>query len=156
LAHPPKIDEQSQMNPEDALKFVKSHGVVLASAKGPVPRMSEVFAGESIRGSWWGHPKGGEIYVALGALQESPDVLVCRVVGGMVTFVHRRLWPALICAAHRFPPEHLARIEQFHTPSGRQANYRTPFPLWADSDSIERSRALSEDEALDALGDWAK
>ena len=69
------------MNPEDALRFVESHGVVLASAKGPVPRMSEVIAGESIRGSWWGHPKGAEIYAALGALQESPDVLVCRVVG---------------------------------------------------------------------------
>ena len=47
-------------------------------------------------------------------------------------------------------------IEQRHSPSGRHENYRTPFPLWADSHSIERSTTLSEEEALDAPGDWAE
>ena len=28
----------------------------------------------------------------------SGDVLVCKLVSGKVTFVHRRVWPALACA----------------------------------------------------------
>ena len=36
--------------------FVERHGVVLASARGPVPNVAEAVAGEPIRGSWWGHP----------------------------------------------------------------------------------------------------
>ena len=82
------------MNSEEALRFVESHGVALAAANGPVPRVSEVIAGESMHGSWWGHPKVGEIYATLGSLQESPDVLVCRVVVGEITFVHRLPGPA--------------------------------------------------------------
>src|ERR1017187_1409764 len=107
-----------EMDTEEAFKFLETHGIVLASAKGPVPRMSEVIAGEPIRGSWWGHAKGGEIYRILGLLEESPDVLVCRVIGGKITLVHRRLWPALIRAAGRFPRERLSRVEPEHTETG--------------------------------------
>jgi hypothetical protein len=31
---------------EKALAFVREHGVVLASGKGPVPRLAEVIAGD--------------------------------------------------------------------------------------------------------------
>lgn len=143
------------MNADEALQYLETHGVVLASAKGPVPRMSEVIAGEPIRGSWWGHPKGGEIYSVLGVLQASPDVLVCRVVNGKITLVHRRLWPALIRAADRLPLEHLAKIEQEHTEKGRHVNHETPFPLWADPTSLSVAKTLGEVEALTALGEWA-
>lgn len=143
------------MNAEEALQYLETQGVVLASAKGPVPRMSEVIAGEPIQGSWRGHPKGGDIYSILGFLQESPDVLTCRVVNGKITLVHRRLWPALICAAGRFQPERLAKIEQEHTEQGRHVNHETPFPLWADPISVREAKSLSEAEALEALGDWA-
>jgi hypothetical protein len=144
------------MDTTEALAFVEARGVVLASAKGPVARMSEVIIGEPIHGSWWGHPQGDEIYRVLSFLQESPDVLVCRVVDGKVTLVHRRLWPALIRAADRFAPERLARVEQEHTPTGRHVNHETPFPLWADRDVRDAAERLSESEALDALGEWAR
>jgi len=144
------------MDTVEALEFVRAHGVVLASAKGPVPRISEVVAGEPIHGSWWGHPKGDEIYRVLGSLHDAPDVLVCRVVAGKITFVHRRLWPALIRVADRFPLERLARVEQEHTASGRHVNHETPFPLWADQRSRDAAERLTDDQALAALGDWAR
>jgi hypothetical protein len=143
------------MDSDEALRFLETQGVVLASAKGPVPRMSEVIAGEPIRGSWWGHPKGGEIYRILGLLEESPDVLVCRVIDGKITLVHRRLWPALIRAAGRFPPERLAKVEQEHTASGRHVNHETPFPFWADEETLSAADSLNEADALEALGEWA-
>ncbi len=40
------------MTAEEAIAFVREHGVVLVSAKGPVPRLVEAIAGETIRGSW--------------------------------------------------------------------------------------------------------
>jgi hypothetical protein len=147
--------EATDMDTEEALRFLETHGIVLASAKGPVPRMAEVIAGEPIRGSWWGHPKGDEIYRILGFLQESPDVLVCRVINGKITLVHRRLWPALIRVAGRFPRERLSKVEQVHTESGRHVNVETGFPEWADPDSLTAADSLTESQALEALGKWA-
>jgi hypothetical protein len=31
----------------------------------------------------------------------------------------------------------------------------TPFPQWADSESLEKAKALTEQAALAALGGWA-
>ena len=45
------------MTAAEALAFVKQRGVVLVSAKGPVPSLTEGNAGEPINGSWWGHPR---------------------------------------------------------------------------------------------------
>ena len=142
------------MNSDEALEFVSTHGVVLASAKGAVPKMSEVIAGEPIKGSWWGHPRGKQIFAVLSALQESPDVLGCRSVDGKVTLVHRRLWPARIRVADRLPRDWLARVEQVHTPDGHHESLETPFPNWADAASVTRAATLSEREAFDQLGAW--
>jgi len=49
----------------DPLRFVEEHGVVLASARGPVPSVAEAVAGTPIRGSWWAHPRGKQIFAAL-------------------------------------------------------------------------------------------
>lgn len=87
----------------DALAFVEKHGVVRASGKGAVPNVAEAVAGATIRGSWWSHPKGQAIFRALEKISDSPDVLSFKLVDGKVTFVHRRLWPALVplmCTRH--------------------------------------------------------
>ena len=138
-----------------ALEFVASHGVVLVAAKGPVPRLTEAIAGAPIVGSWWGHPKGHEIYAILQVVTESPDVLVCRAVNGKVTLVHRRLWPALVRAAPHLRTEWLARVEQEHTPAGHHVNHETPFPAWADEATVAAAASMSPDEALALLGPWA-
>jgi len=82
------------MNAAQALAFVERHGVVLVAAKGPVPRLVEAILGEPIRGSWWAHPASHQIFAVLSKLEESGDLLVCRLIDKKITLVHRRLWPA--------------------------------------------------------------
>ena len=70
----------------NAVAFVESHGIVLESGRGPVPNLAEAVAGAPIRGSWWGHTKGHEIFAATRVVRESPEVLVCRLLEGKVTY----------------------------------------------------------------------
>jgi hypothetical protein len=139
----------------EALRFVHDHGAVLVAAKGPLPRLAEAIAGAPIRGSWWAHPKGREIFAILQELGDSPDILVCRLINGHVTLVHRRLWPALVRMAANFKPERLAQVRQEHTPSGRHVNHETPFPKWVPQDILEASQSLSEAQARRMLGSLA-
>jgi hypothetical protein len=139
---------------EEALAFVRRHGVVLAAAKGDAPRLTEAIAGEDIRGSWWAHPKGRRIYAILAAVAASDEVVVCRLVGGKITFVHRRLWPSVVRLADRFAPGRLAQVHEEHTPSGRHANRVVPFPQWVTPEVRSQADALDEQEALALLGAW--
>ena len=92
-----------EMTPNQAIEFVREHGVVLESGRGPVPSLAEAVAQGPLKGSWWSHPKSKEIFALTRSVRDNDDVLVCRVVGGKITFVHRRLWPALIRLADRLP-----------------------------------------------------
>jgi hypothetical protein len=56
-------------------------------------------AGAPIRGSWWAHPRGQEIFRALSALADDPDVVPCKGFDGKQRWIHRKLWPALVRAA---------------------------------------------------------
>jgi len=56
-------------------------------------------AGEPIRGSWWAHPRGQEIFRALSALADDPDVVPCKGFDGKQRWIHRALWPALVRAS---------------------------------------------------------
>jgi hypothetical protein len=143
------------MTADEAIAFVQEHGVVLASAKGPVPRLAEAIAGEPIKGSWWSHPKSHQIFAIFQAVTASEDVLVCRLVNGKVTLVHRRLWPALVRVAERFPASRIAQVHEEHTASGKHVTREVPFPKWVPSGVMEQARSMSEQEALDALGPTA-
>jgi hypothetical protein len=140
----------------DPLAFVQRHGVVLASAKGPVPNVAEAVAGETIRGSWWAHAQGKRIFAALRTLEDSDEVLACRLVDGKKTFVHARLWPALVRCAQRFPRERLAWTRERHTASGKHVRDDRLFPEWVSADVQRAATAWTEDEALHALGEWAR
>jgi len=142
------------MTAAEALAFVEKHGVILVSAKGPVPRLTEVIAGEPIKGSWWGHPKSHQIFAIVEAVTESESVLVCRLVKGKITLVHRRLWPALVRVAARFPPDRISKVRQEHTASGRHVNKEVPFPRWVPSEVMKKASSVSEEEAIAALGEW--
>jgi hypothetical protein len=143
------------VRPKDAIAFVERHGVVLQAARGPVPSLAEAIAGGPIRGSWWGHPKGKEIFHATEAVGESPDVLVCKLIDGKVTYVHRRLWPALVKLAGRFRKEQLAKVCDEHTASGAHRARRTPFPAWVPAAVRKQAAALSVPEAERTLSAWA-
>src|SRR3954451_17036855 len=112
------------MTPRQGLAFVKRHGVVLQAARGPVPSLAEAVAGGPIKGSWWGHPKGHEIFRVADAISESADVLVCKLVEGKVTYVHRRLWPALVRLASRFRKDQLAKVWDEHSRTGAHRSRR--------------------------------
>ncbi|MEO8102588.1 MAG: hypothetical protein ABI790_08680 [Betaproteobacteria bacterium] len=141
------------MNAADALAFVRERGIVLVSARGPAPRLTEAIAGETIAGSWWSHAQGRHIFTVLGAVTESDDILVCRLIGGKVTLVHRRLWPALVRLADAFAPEQLARVREEHTASGRHATHEVPYPDWVPADIHRQASRLSADAARALLGD---
>jgi hypothetical protein len=143
------------MTADEAISFIQVHGVVLASAKGPVPRLTEAIVNQPIKGSWWAHPKSRQIFAVLQAVADSEDVLVCRLVNGKVTFVHRRLWPALVRVAKRFPSAQIAQVHEEHTTSGRHVTREVPFPKWVPAEVINQAKGMSEKEALDALGKWA-
>jgi hypothetical protein len=139
------------MKARGALAFVRRHGVVLASAKGPVPNLAEQVAGAAIRGSWWAHAKAHEIFAVLETVAAHRDVLTCRFVGGRLTFVHRRLWPALVRAAGNFPKRNLARTREHHTATGQHVRIDEPFPEWVSPAVARQARRLSKSEALAAL-----
>jgi hypothetical protein len=135
------------MSPKQAIAFVKRHGIVLQAARGPVPSLAEAIAGGPIRGSWWGHPKGRLIFQATQAVCESPDVLVCKLIDGKVTYVHRRVWPALVKLAPRFKKAQLAKVWDEHTESGAHASRQIGFPDWVPSKAVKEAEALSVAEA---------
>jgi hypothetical protein len=143
------------MTAAEAISFIEEHGVVLASAKGPVPRLTEAIVNDSIKGSWWAHPKSHQIFAILQAVADSEDVLVCRLVNGKVTFIHRRLWPAVVRAAKRFPAAQTAQIHEEHTASGRHVTREVQFPRWVPPEVIDQAKGMSEEEAISALGPWA-
>ena len=140
------------MQAREALAFVREYGVVLASARGPVPTLTHAIAGEAIRGSWWGHAQGKHIFAVLGSVSADPDILVCRLVGNKITLVHRRLWPALAAGACAFDPARLARVTQVHSAHGHHENIETPFPDWLPAAVKEEAETLDRNAALAALG----
>jgi hypothetical protein len=140
----------------EALVFVATHGVVLESGIGPVPSITAAVVGGPIRGSWWGHAQGREIFAVTRAIRDCPDVLVCRLVGGKITYVHRRLWPALVRLSPRFQNAHLAQIHEVHTVSGKHLATQIRFPDWVSREIAAEASNLDEERALDQLGSWCK
>jgi hypothetical protein len=128
-------------------------GVLLESARGPIPNVAELIAGEPISGSWWAHPASHAIFAAINAVAASPDVVRLRLVNGKVTLVHRRVWPSVVRLSAIIPPERLASIEEHHTASGAHRKVETPFPLWVPAEAIEAAAQLTEEQALDGLPD---
>ena len=77
-----------------------------------LPSVAGLVAGEPVKGSWWGHPKGHAIFRALRELAARPDVLVCKLVSGKVTFVDRRLWPAVVAVGTAREPWQMSKLSR--------------------------------------------
>ena len=140
------------MTPKQAIAFVRANGLVLESGRGAVPSLAETVAGEPIGASWWSHPRAHTIFQCSRAVRKSADVLVCRLAGGKVTYVHRRLWPALVRLAHRFDAKRLAAVQEVHTRSGKHEVRTTAYPEWVPADVQRAAEELPEDEAALLLG----
>ena len=144
------------MTPRQAVAFVRKHGVVLEAAAGPVPSLAQAVAGVPIRGSWWAHPRSHEIFTLTRVVRDSDDVLVCRLVDGKITYVHRRLWAPLVRAAHRFPRRRLAQVHEVHTASGRHVTQEIDFPKWVSDEVSAEAARFSEEDAVLLLGSWCR
>jgi hypothetical protein len=127
------------------------HGVLLESGRGPVPNVAELVAGEPVAGRWWAHPAADRVFDAVNVLAASPDVARLRLVGGKVTLVHRRLWPALARLADGIDPGRLAAVVQEHTPSGRHRTVSVPFEEWLPPDARRAAGDLAIEDALAAF-----
>jgi hypothetical protein len=142
---------RSVQTPLKALRFVESHGIVLESARGPVPNLAEAIAGEQIRGSWRGRPKGNLIYMLTTEVRSSGDVLVCRLIDGKVTFVHHRIWPAIVRMASELNRARIAAISETHG-GGAHRVVTVEYPGWVPAETRTLARRISIDEALRMLG----
>jgi hypothetical protein len=72
-------------------------------------------------------------------------------VNGKVTYVHRRLWPALVVLARRFSKQNLAAIKEVHTATGRHKLLVTPFPDWLPKQVLRAAHDIKEQEAASQL-----
>jgi hypothetical protein len=135
----------------DPLAWVCEQGVVLQSARGPLPNLAEHIAGEPIRGSWWGHAAGHEIFAALTRMHASGDVVATRLVAGRITLVHRRVWPALVRVADRFPADRLAAVDEQHTVTGAHRTVEVAFPAWVPAEELAAAERLGVADALAQL-----
>ena len=135
----------------DVAARLVERGMLLESARGPIPNVAEIVAGEPISGSWWAHPASHAIFETINTLADSADVVRLRLVRGKITLVHRRLWPALVRLSDRFPPASLASITEEHTESGRHRKVETPFPEWVPATAIEAAASLTEARAVAEL-----
>jgi len=135
----------------ELLRFVRAKGVVLESARGPVPNLVEAIVGAPVKGSWWGHARGKEIFNLLNALRDSGEVLVCRLVGNKITYVHRDAWPALVRLSSAIKKDRIAAIEEIHTASGRHRVVKTPYPEWVPAPVMRAGKKLSVEEAVERL-----
>jgi len=139
------------MNAKQALAWVTECGVAVESVRASVPSLAQMVTGEPLRGSWWAHPKRNDIFRLSRAIRSSPDVLVCRLVDGKITYVHRRLWPALVALAGRFSKGRLAAVKEVHTPAGKHKLLVTPFPKWVPKEILRVSKNLTQKEAASQL-----
>ncbi len=135
----------------DLGKLLEVDGVLLESARGPVPNVAELVAGQAIIGSWWSHPARHEIFAAINQLADSADVARLRLVNRKITLVHRRLWAALLRVADRFDDRALLVVLQEHTPTGAHRATFVPLNEWVSGDVLDTAARLSEAEALGML-----
>jgi len=82
---------------------IDKHGLLLLQDK-KLPSVVGLLTGESMSGSWWSHPKSHRIFACLQQLPQRRDTTSVRLVDSKVTFVHRRLWPALLAVAEAREP----------------------------------------------------
>ncbi len=142
------------MSPRQAMDFIRYHGVILQSAKGLEPTLVAKIVGGAIRGSWWGHPRSHEIYALLQKIDQSKVVLSCPLANDKITYVHRRLWPAFVRMARKFPAHALDKAVQVHLPSGRHQRQDVPFPDWVPETVMDAAGKLSVRDASAEIEVW--
>jgi hypothetical protein len=92
------IEESDMESTCGPLVALETGGLLLLQDKA-FPNVVTIVTGESLHVSWWAHPLGHVVFRCANEIAAHPDVLVSKLLDGKVTFVHRRLWPALLAIA---------------------------------------------------------
>lgn len=74
---------------------LKQDGFLLESDQ-TLPSVCTLITGEPLKSSWWSHPKAQVIFQVNELLEDHADVMITKLVSGKVTFIHRKLWPAIL------------------------------------------------------------
>ena len=89
------------------LSALRRNGLLLLT-DAEFPSVTAIVAGEPVRGSWWSHPSGGDIFKVAEELDDDPDVLTLKLLSRKITFVHRSLYRAVLAVASAQEPWQLA------------------------------------------------
>ncbi len=109
------------MKCDEVRRELERLGLLLLQDK-KLPSVATIFAGQPMAGSWWGHPLGREMFRCLASLED--EALATRLINRKVTFVHKRLWPALAASG-------IAIEYDVHTESGRHEKRVESSKAWA-------------------------
>ncbi len=90
----PNLDRQVAR----AVRELERDGLLLQTDP-KLPSLVALVTEAPVHGSWWSHPLAHTIFALGQAMAENPDVLAVKLVSGKQTWVHRRLWPALLAVA---------------------------------------------------------
>jgi hypothetical protein len=82
-------------------------GPLLMKQHKGLPSVVSILTGEDLDHSWWSHPQSQLLFRVMNELVDHPDVLVCKLLFRKDTFVHRGLFPALLCAVQADAGSHL-------------------------------------------------
>jgi hypothetical protein len=148
------------MTVDDAVEALREAKLMTMTRQGELPALVELVAGGPVRGSWWGHPAGKEIFRIANALEDLPsEVLVTKLVGGKTTFVHAALWPALyrvvsdsaVQARMKNDAPMKQHAAQMHTASGKHQTVRKAWEDWASAKVKRAAKELTLDAAMALL-----
>lgn len=91
-------------NPVERVLAALTDNRLLLKQDKVVPNVVGILTGESLRVSWWSHPKARLIFTALSQLADHPDVLFAKLLYGKDTLIHRSLWPAVLAVGRGREP----------------------------------------------------
>ncbi|HEY2408520.1 MAG TPA: hypothetical protein VGI10_21085 [Polyangiaceae bacterium] len=135
-----------------------------------LPSVTTLVAGEPIRGSWWGHARGRDIYELLTQFEHGAGALSLKLVNDKITYVHRALWPAFLTLSARaaessqrtLSPHARALLQQVtaHGPTRLDelatAGFAPHKELTAAARELERALFLHADSVHTSSGAHAK
>jgi len=100
------------MQPARRVLAALAAGGLLLKQDKKLPSVVGILTGESLRTSWWSHPKARLIFAVLSELADHPDVLFTKLLHGKDTLVHRSLWPAILAVGGARDPWQLRGLSE--------------------------------------------
>lgn len=94
---------------EEVRRWLRREGLLLKQDRA-LPNVVSIVLGASLRGSWWAHPEARRVFDVLTRLAGEPSVLATKLISRKDTFVHERLWPAVLAVGAAREPWQMVRL----------------------------------------------